>query len=191
MCPAGSFLQPPQAVEEANLVVVPSPDFQSITFNMTSPVVGRSNRTVTLFSKTLPRKEAEAACRRQGGELFVATHPLDICRVSNAAAKAMSMLGLSSMSDMWLGAIKRANSTEWTWGTSALAEQGMSLGTLEPGVAPWTPGEPNGRPDEEVCLEMKVRSNLQFSAWLNDQGHLGRCNGCSDSRAYACSSTWW
>lgn len=171
-------------VKEADLVVQPSRDLQSASFNMTSAVVGRSMRTVTIFIKPLSWRDAEDACKQQGSELFVATNHQDICAVSNAAAKAMRLLGSSVMSDMWLGAIKPANSSNWVWGTSATAKKGLVIKDLESEVPPWTPGEPNGPETEELCLEMKVRSNLLYSAWLNDAT-------CTEKRAYACSSTWW
>lgn len=170
-------------MKEAELVVQAAPDFKSVTFNMTSSVVGRNRRTVTIFSEPLPRQQAEAACKRQGRELFIATNLQDLCKVSNAAAKAMAMLGIGSMSDMWLGAMRRASTEDWVWGTSAIAQQGRSLGALRVRAAPWSPAEPDGRIDEEVCLELNVRSSLMHSAWISDEG-------CSMLRAYACSSTW-
>jgi hypothetical protein len=170
-------------------VVQPSPDFQTVTFNMTSQVQGRNMRTVTIFSQRLARKEAEQACRRLGGgsHMFIATSVDDIRTLSTAVAKAMRLVGDSALSDIRLGAYKAVGSAAWVWGSanspSSFKELGMNMSELRNSTAPWTPGEPNGRIDEELCLEMKVRSNLKFSAWLNDEG-------CGTPRALACSSPW-
>jgi hypothetical protein len=193
---AGNFPEAPMPVVDDGLVVQPSPDFQTAAFNMTglinvSNIMLNNMRTVTIFSEPLARKEAEQACRRLGGgsHMFIATSVDDIRTLSSAVAKLMRLAGNSELSDISLGAFKAANSTAWVWGSASSAvpsffrETGMNLNALRNRTAPWTPGEPNGQFHEELCLEMKVRSNLKFSAWLNDEG-------CDRPRAFACSSPW-
>uniref|UniRef100_A0A383VWP3 C-type lectin domain-containing protein n=1 Tax=Tetradesmus obliquus TaxID=3088 RepID=A0A383VWP3_TETOB len=74
-----------------------------------------------------------------------------------------------------VGAQRAAGSSKWLWDTPAGLQDRNSL-------LLWNPGEPNGQPQERVCLQVTdVLSSMRNSVWMNDQG-------CEEKLPYACIS---